>query len=222
MNPGGMSSASGMNSSTSTGNSEGFVLDSKIVGAHLKNQQKEDLGTISNLVINPETGHIRYAVVSTGGKKVVIPWSAISAANTMSGTTPNLTANVSRDKLSDAPKFDPNNLKDLYNRTTEEPIFTYYEMVWFPDVSSADEEKARSGGRSSGSSYGSETTNMTPGAVATPSSPRLQPPRRIKSVFRSAIPRRRVSSRSGGEDEPRRPGTVRWIRKLPAPSLPVR
>ena len=165
-----MSSASGMNSSTSAGNSEGFVLDSKIMGTHLKNQQKEDLGTISNLVINPETGHIRYAVVSTGGKKVVIPWSAISAESTMSGTTPNLIANVSRDKLSDAPKFDPNNLKDLYNRTTEEPIFTYYEMVWFPDVSSADEQKARSGGRSSGSSSSSETTNMTPGAVATPSS----------------------------------------------------
>jgi hypothetical protein len=48
MTPGGMSSSSGMDSSTSTGNSEGFV-DSKIMGAQLKNQQKEDLGTISNL-----------------------------------------------------------------------------------------------------------------------------------------------------------------------------
>ena len=168
MSPGGMSSASGMNSSTSTVNSEGFVLDSRIMGAHLKNQQKEDLGAISNLVINPETGHIRYAVVSTGGKKVVIPWSAISSESTMSGTAPNLTVNVSKDKLSNAPEFDPNNLKDLYNRTTEEPIFTYYEMIWFPDVSSADEQKARSG--SSGSASGTETTSMTPSAVASPTS----------------------------------------------------
>jgi PRC-barrel domain len=172
MSPSSMSSSdmssNSMSSSTSTSSGQGFVLDSKLTGSHLKNQQEEDLGTISNLIINPDTGHIRYAVVNTGGKKVVIPWSAINAASTTAGMAPNLTVNVSKEKLSNAPKFDPNNLEDLYNRTTEEPIFTYYEMVWFPDVSSADEEKAR--GENSGSSSSTDSTATTSGAYASPTS----------------------------------------------------
>ena len=83
------------------------------MGSHLKNQQNEDLGTISNIVVNPQTGHIRYAVVNANGKKVTLPWSAINAQNNSGSDTPTLTANVTKDKLSNAPKFDSDNMQNL-------------------------------------------------------------------------------------------------------------
>ncbi|HEX4667579.1 MAG TPA: PRC-barrel domain-containing protein, partial [Chthoniobacterales bacterium] len=150
---------------TNYGGSQSFVLGSKLMGCNLKNQQNEDLGTISNVVVNPLTGHIRYAVVNSDGKKVTIPWSAISAENSSGSDTPKLTANVTRDKLSNAPKFDPNNLQNLQSRSTEEPIWTYYELVWFPDVSSSEEQKAR--GQTSNSSTAGNGTAGTTGSTGT-------------------------------------------------------
>jgi hypothetical protein len=142
---------------SSTGN-PGFVLGSKIIGCHVKNQQNEDLGTISNLLVNPETGHIRYAVVSTGGKKVTVPWSALRAENSAGATAPHLVLNTTREKLAKAPTFQPNKLSELYNRTMEEPIFTYYDIVWFPDVLTSKEQSARS----------TATAGTTPRATPTP------------------------------------------------------
>ena len=45
----------------------GFLLSSKITGSHVKNHQNEDIGTIDNLVVNPETGRVRFAVLGVGG-----------------------------------------------------------------------------------------------------------------------------------------------------------
>jgi hypothetical protein len=179
MTPGTTSSAysdTGTNSNTGATTSTSFVLGSKIMGTQVKNQQNESLGTISNLVINPETGHIRYAVISTGGKKVTVPWNALQAApHATSGTAPHFTINTTKEKLAQAPKFDANNLSNLSNRAAEEPIFTYYDIVWFPDVLSSDEQNARKGGSTAGSMGMSGTsaepsTTPSEGATMTPMS----------------------------------------------------
>jgi hypothetical protein len=167
MNSGNMAGGNDRN----TGGSQNFVLGSNLMGSHLKNQQNEDLGTISNIVVNPQTGHIRYAVVNADGKKVTIPWSAINAQNNSGNDTPTLTANVTKDKLSNAPKFDSDNMQNLQSRSTEEPIWTYYELVWFPDVSSSDEQNARgqgnnsstAGGGNSGTIYSRNNSGSTTG-----------------------------------------------------------
>jgi hypothetical protein len=53
----------------------GFLLSTKIVGSHVKNLQKQDIGTIDDLIVNPDTGHVRFAVLSVSGSdKVAVPW----------------------------------------------------------------------------------------------------------------------------------------------------
>ncbi len=141
---------------SNTGSNQGFVLGSKLMGTQVKNEQNEKLGTISNVVVNPETGHIRYAVIDANGRKVTVPWNALNAApHATSGQAPHFTLNTTKDKLAKAPKFNPNDLSNLSNRTAEEPIFTYYDIIWFPDVFSSGEQNARSGqGTTSGTMSG--------------------------------------------------------------------
>ncbi|MEO6872369.1 MAG: PRC-barrel domain-containing protein [Chthoniobacterales bacterium] len=156
-----------------------FVLGSKIMGCHVKSQQGEDLGTISNIVVNTNTGHIRYAVLSTGSKKVTVPWNALNPApHATNGQAPHFVLNSSKQKLANAPKFNPNDLSNLSNRTMEEPIFTYYDIIWFPDTLTSEEVNSRSGqeGGNSSASPSPSTTPMTestygtsPTATASPS-----------------------------------------------------
>jgi hypothetical protein len=165
----------GTNTGTNTGNNTGesqLVLGSKITGCHVKSQQGEDLGTISNIVVNANTGHIRYAVVSTGSRKVAIPWNALNAApngtdtNTSTGAnsngqTPHFVLNTSKQKLASAPKFNPNDLSNLSNRTAEEPIFTYYDVIWFPDTLTSEELSSRNNQQGANNSNGSASTSMS-------------------------------------------------------------
>ncbi len=56
---------------------------SKIIGTNVKNPDGDNLGGIKELVIDPESGHVVYAVVSFGGvlgmgsKLFAIPWTVL-------------------------------------------------------------------------------------------------------------------------------------------------
>lgn len=59
---------------------QGLLLTTKVVGSHIKNLQNQDIGTIDDLIFNPDTGRVRFAVLGVGGflgageTKVVVPW----------------------------------------------------------------------------------------------------------------------------------------------------
>ncbi len=145
------STTSSANANNGTAANSGFVLGSKLMGIQVRYEQNQTLGTISNLVVNPDTGHIRYVVIDVNGRKVTVPWNALNAApHATSGQAPHFTLNTTKEKLSKAPKFNPSDLSNLSNRTAEEPIFTYYDIIWFPDVLSGDEQNARNASSGSG------------------------------------------------------------------------
>jgi sporulation protein YlmC with PRC-barrel domain len=62
---------------------EGLLLSTKVVGSRITNLQNEDIGTIDDLILNPDTGRVRFAVLGVGGflgageTKVVVPWGAV-------------------------------------------------------------------------------------------------------------------------------------------------
>ena len=147
----------------------GFLLSSKITGSHVKNLQNEDIGTIENLIVNPETGRLRFAVLSVGGflgvgdTNVVVPWIALNVEKTSDASDPVYVLNTTKDKLKNAPRFDPAKLGDLYKRTTAEPVFSYYEMIWIPDVSTAEEKSAKAKNKSA-----TEKAASSPSATASP------------------------------------------------------
>jgi len=134
---------------------QGFVMGSKIAGSHVKDTQGADLGTISDVVVNPDTGHIRFAVLNTGGNSVAVPWNALNVETMAKGEAPKFVLNTTKAKLEKAPKFEQSKLTQMFDRTMEEPVFTYYDIIWFPDVLTPDEQSAKS--KSNGSPSPSPT-----------------------------------------------------------------
>src|SRR5919201_869381 len=58
---------------------------SKLIGADVENPSGQNLGDIKDIVLDPQTGQIAYAVLGFGGflgmgeKYFAIPWTALSA-----------------------------------------------------------------------------------------------------------------------------------------------
>lgn len=60
-----------------------------IIGQDVKNKQGEELGEISNLVIDP-SGRVTYAILSTGGlggKDYAVPWNRVQVSPDMEQVT---------------------------------------------------------------------------------------------------------------------------------------
>jgi hypothetical protein len=115
---------------------DGLLLGTKIVGSEVKNLQNQDIGTIDDLVVNPDTGRVRFAVLSVAGAsdKVVLPWGAVSLEKNSPGQAPTYVVDANKDKLEKAPKFDASKLTALYAATSAQPIFDYYDIIFFDDV----------------------------------------------------------------------------------------
>lgn len=143
-------------------------MGSKIAGCHVKDKHDADLGTISDVIVNPETGHVRFAVVNAGGKSVTVPWSALNVETMAGSQPPKFVLDTTEAKLKSAPAFDATKLSQLYTRTMEEPMFVYYDLVWFPDVLTPDEQTAKKKAGGTASSSASPHASSTPMSSATP------------------------------------------------------
>jgi sporulation protein YlmC with PRC-barrel domain len=90
-----------------------------LLGSQVINGQSQELGKISDVVINPESGNIRYVVISYGGmmgvgtKFLAAPWSTtklvLKGTKTATGTTIDrdyFVLDLSTDALKNAPSFD--------------------------------------------------------------------------------------------------------------------
>jgi sporulation protein YlmC with PRC-barrel domain len=104
------------------------VSASKIIGEAVINQQKESLGKVHELVIDTELGAVAYVVLSFGGflgmgnKLFAIPWQAFE----FSATDYKLILNVNKEKLKNAPGFDPEKMPNFADRTWGETVHNYY------------------------------------------------------------------------------------------------
>ena len=66
---------------------QGMLLSTEtLLGSDVKNPQGQDVGNLKQLMLDPHTGRVMYAVVAIGGflgmgeKTVVVPWSALEVA----------------------------------------------------------------------------------------------------------------------------------------------
>lgn len=104
------------------------VSASKIIGEAVINRQKENLGKVIELVFDTEQGSMVYVVLSFGGfmgmghKLFAIPWEAFE----LSPTEYNLILNVNKEKLKNAPGFDPENWPDFADRSWGDRVHSYY------------------------------------------------------------------------------------------------
>jgi sporulation protein YlmC with PRC-barrel domain len=91
---------------------------SKIIGAKVTNPKGESLGDIQELVVDPESGQVVYAVVTFGGwfglgdKLFALPWRALTWARDKE----NYVLDVDKDTLKKAPGFDKKHWPDSTNK----------------------------------------------------------------------------------------------------------
>ena len=104
------------------------VKASSVIGTRVVNPNGDSLGEIKEVVFDPCTGRVAYAVVSFGGflgmgeKLFAIPFSAFEY---------NLTKNryeldVSEERLKQAPGFDPDHWPAMEEKWSRE-VYKYYE-----------------------------------------------------------------------------------------------
>ncbi len=85
-----------------------------ITGTDVRNVQDEGLGSVSDIVIDPRTGQVTYAVIARGGflgfgtDHVAVPWERFRATPGLN----TLILDVPADTLEQAPTIDPNTFGD--------------------------------------------------------------------------------------------------------------
>lgn len=108
-------------------------MGSDILGAKVKNPQGEELGKVEELVIEPASGSIDYAVISFGGflgmgdKLFAVPFTLLKAPSVPEGSRlAYFTFDVDKSRLEKAPGFDRKNWPDVAAPTFGQEIDRYY------------------------------------------------------------------------------------------------
>jgi sporulation protein YlmC with PRC-barrel domain len=119
---------------------------SEINGTKIRNAQGEDLGKVDDLLIDPESGAIEYAVVSFGGflgmgnKLFAVPFDRLEAPQVPEGSKlAHFTFNVDKSKLENAPNFDKDEWPDITTPTWRQEIDRFYDSTAMRPVEASGE-----------------------------------------------------------------------------------
>jgi sporulation protein YlmC with PRC-barrel domain len=100
---------------------QGILLSTEtLLGSDVKNPQAQDVGTLKQLMVDPHTGRVMYAVVAMGGflgmgeKTVIVPWNALEVGR----DGKSLVLNVSPQMLQQAPAYEKGK-EPMYAPTSE-------------------------------------------------------------------------------------------------------
>src|SRR5262245_58129662 len=106
----------------------GVLKASDVIGTKVQGTDGKNLGSIKDLVINPDNGDIEYAVLDFGGfagirdKYFAVPWEALR----LDQEKKHLSLDLHKKELKDAPGFDKNNWPDLSEQLVV--IYEFYEV----------------------------------------------------------------------------------------------
>ena len=110
---------------------------SEIKGARVINFQNQDVGEIDELLIDPDSSQIRFAVVSVGGflglgsTRVAVPWQAFQ--KTRENGRVRYMLDATKERLEKAPRVEGKNYERLYPADVSEPIFVYWDVRWMEE-----------------------------------------------------------------------------------------
>lgn len=109
------------------------VSASTLVAYRVRSSEDDDLGIIEEIMIDPRTGRLVYAVLccvgglGLGDKLFAIPWSLLEWTN--DGV---VVLECDRARLQAAPAFDPNDWPDFGDESWERQIHDYYSRRHYP------------------------------------------------------------------------------------------
>lgn len=102
---------------------------SKIMGTDVYDLQGKKIGAVRDIVVDPQTGNINYAVVSfggvmgVGGKYFAVPWKSLQTT----ADAKNYALNIDRDALKSAPGFDKDHWPDMANQQWVSDVERYWQ-----------------------------------------------------------------------------------------------
>jgi sporulation protein YlmC with PRC-barrel domain len=105
------------------------IKASSMIGTDVINPNGDSLGDIKEVVVDPRTGKVAYAVVSFGGflsmgeKLFAIPFSAFEYDVNKS----KYVLDVSKERLKAAPGFDPDNWPTMSEEKWNRDVYKYYD-----------------------------------------------------------------------------------------------
>ena len=106
-----------------------------LLGNDVYNDKDEDLGDIKEIMLDMRTGRVSYAVLSFGGflgmgeKLFAVPWNAL----TLDTVNKRFILKVEKERLADAPGFDPDHWPNMADPTWANEIHSYYGTQPYPD-----------------------------------------------------------------------------------------
>lgn len=101
---------------------------SDLIGKNVKNQQNEDLGTLKNAALDPDSGRILYGVLSFGGflglgdKYFAIPWSALQ----LTPDAKHIVLAIDKDRLKNAEGFDKDAWPNMADERWATDVYNFY------------------------------------------------------------------------------------------------
>src|SRR5438132_13555933 len=108
------------------------VMDAaSLIGDKVVNATGDDLGKIEAIMLDVNSGHIAYAVLSFGGflgmgsKLFAIPWNAL----TLDAKEQRFVFNVTKEKLENAEGFDKDHWPSMADMTWAVRVHEYYDVV---------------------------------------------------------------------------------------------
>jgi len=110
-----------------------LVAVSEIKGTAVTNLQNQNIGDVDELLIEPDEGTLRFAVLSVGGflglgtTKVAVPWRAFNITPRRDGTVM-MKLDATKERLEKAPRIEGKNYERLYTAEGAEPVFVYWEI----------------------------------------------------------------------------------------------
>jgi len=113
---------------TATRTNTNVLSATTLLGDKVTNASGEDLGEIKELMIDPQSGHVAYAVLSFGGflgmgdKLFAIPFTSLR----LRPDEQNFMLDVPKERLKNAPGFDKNDWPNVSDRKWGLEIHTYY------------------------------------------------------------------------------------------------
>jgi PRC-barrel domain. len=116
-------------------NDLGLVTVDDLDDASITNMQDENIGEIEELLLDPQSGRIRYAVIEVNkawalnDPEVLVPYALLKVQPNQHGA-PEVKIDATKEKLEQAPKYNERDARQLHDRQTSEPVFSYWGVTW--------------------------------------------------------------------------------------------
>jgi sporulation protein YlmC with PRC-barrel domain len=115
------------------------LFDSSMIeNKKIMDQDGKNLGKLERLLIDAESGRVRFAVVqvdkewSLNDPEVIVPWATLQISR-IGDKDLAIKIEATRDKLMNAPQFDKKLVHQLKTREAGQPIYTYWGVTWHDD-----------------------------------------------------------------------------------------